>query len=120
MRQVLLAVLLASLLNLSAMAGDVDREAAMQALTQPNATLIDVRTPEEFAEGALPGAVNLETSEFSAHIAEVAPDKDAPVVLYCRSGRRAGEAQQVLESMGYRQVINAGGYGDLLPAFDAD
>jgi phage shock protein E len=41
-------------------------------------------------------------------------------VLYCRSGRRAGEAQQVLESMGYRQVINAGGYSDLLPAFDAD
>ena len=77
-------------------------------------------TPEEFAEGALPGAVNIETSEFSAHIAEVAPDKDAPVVLYCRSGRRAGEAQQVLESMGYRQVINAGGYSDLLPAFDAD
>ena len=42
----------------------------------------------------------------------MAPDKDTPVVLYCRSGRRSSIAQERLLEMGYRQVINAGGYQD--------
>ncbi|MCF7202830.1 rhodanese-like domain-containing protein [Pseudomonas oligotrophica] len=120
MRQLLLAALLSSLLSLPAAAGEAERAAAMQALEHPDATLIDVRTPEEFADGALPGALNIETADLAAQIAEVAPDKDAPVVLYCRTGRRAGEAQQLLESLGYRQVINAGGYSELAPLVDAD
>ena len=41
-------------------------------------------------------------------------------MLYCRSGRRSGLAKQSLEELGYRQVINAGAYDDLLPLLEAD
>jgi rhodanese-related sulfurtransferase len=42
------------------------------------------------------------------------PDKDAPVVVYCKSGRRASTAKQALEAQGYTNVLNAGGYDDVV------
>ena len=41
------------------------------------------------------------------------PNKDAPVIVYCKSGRRAWRAQQILQQKGYRRVLNAGGLEDL-------
>ncbi|WP_217474595.1 rhodanese-like domain-containing protein [Stutzerimonas stutzeri] len=93
--------------------GQIDRPAALSALERPDVVLLDVRTAEEYADGALPGATRIETQDLAARIASVAPDKDAPVVVYCRSGRRSSAAQDLLQDMGYRQVINAGGYDDL-------
>src|SRR5690606_21936622 len=101
---------LALTLSVSALAGDIDRPAAVQALQLPDTLLIDVRTGEEFAEGALPGAINIDWTELAASIAEVAPDKDTTVTLYCRSGRRSSLAQDELRALGYRNVINGGGY----------
>ena len=115
----LLAVLALSL-SLPAAAGDTDQAAAVQAMQQPNAVLIDVRTPEEVAEGTIPGASNIGFEEIGQRIAEVAPDKDTPIVLYCRSGRRSGIAQDSLQALGYSQVINGGGYLDLKTALDMD
>lgn len=75
---------------------------------------IDVRTPEEFGQGHLAGALNIPADRIAARIASVSPDKQAPVNLYCRSGRRAEAALQVLKKMGYTNVTNHGGYEDLL------
>ncbi|AHL76114.1 sulfurtransferase [Stutzerimonas stutzeri] len=93
--------------------GEVDQPAALMALQRADVVLLDVRTEKEYAEGALPGATRIETQYLAERITSVAPDKDAPVVLYCRSGRRSSGAQDLLRELGYSQVINAGGYQDL-------
>ena len=72
--------------------------------------LVDVRTPEEYAEGYIPTAVNIPLSE----IGENPPteDRDALIILYCRSGNRSGQAQRILEGLGYTNVHNFGGIID--------
>ena len=116
MRSLLLAtVLLAGsgpFLTAPALAGPIDHSAAKVAMNQPNAVLIDVRTSKEFAAGALPDALHIPHFRIAEGIAAVAPDKDTPIVVYCRSGRRSSIAQERRLEMGYRQVINAGGYQD--------
>lgn len=96
-----------------AIGGEIDQPAALTALQRADSVLIDVRTEQEYAEGALPGATRIESQHLAERIASVAPDKDTPVVLYCRSGRRSSAAQDRLQELGYSQVINAGGYQDL-------
>jgi phage shock protein E len=108
MRTLLLSLSLC--LPLALHAGEIDQPAALDALKQANAVLIDVRTEEEFAGGALPDATLIPHEQIALHIAAVAPDKHTPIVLYCRSGRRSGIAQDSLQALGYTQVINAGGY----------
>ena len=74
---------------------------------------IDVRSPEEFASGHVEDALLMPHGEIGTMIAESGLDKDTPIVLYCRSGRRAELARQTLEKLGYSDVTNAGGYRDL-------
>jgi rhodanese-related sulfurtransferase len=66
------------------------------------AFVLDVRAPEEFVTGHVPGAVNIPYDQVAARLAEVPKDKD--VVLYCRSGRRAGMAAEVLAANGYTRL----------------
>ena len=116
-----LIILLTGLLGLlTAHAREIDQAAAISALQQSDGLLIDVRSAEEFAEGALPGAIRIGHDDIAALIASVAPNKDRPLVLYCRSGRRSAVAQQSLQEMGYKQVINAGAYDELLPLLSHD
>lgn len=81
------------------------------------ATVIDVRSPEEFAAGHLPGAANLPIDQLEQRLGELAAlvksDQGAPIVLYCRSGKRADRAQAQLLAAGYTQVINGGGLTEL-------
>jgi phage shock protein E len=77
-------------------------------------TIIDVRTPEEFAAGHVQGALNIPYERIGTGIAAVPGiGKDSALVLYCRSGRRSGIAKNQLESLGYRRVVNAGGINSL-------
>ncbi len=69
--------------------------------------LIDVRTPEEFASGHIPGSVNIPVDSLGQRLSEVPQDK--PVVLYCRSGNRSGQAAQILDQAGYSQIYDLGG-----------
>lgn len=64
--------------------------------------LVDVREADEFAAGHVPGAVNLPLSSFKAE--QLPPPSDIPVVLMCRSGRRAGEAVTIAEAAGRSDV----------------
>lgn len=81
-------------------------------------TLIDVRTPEEFAEGHLEGAINVDVASprFADDI--LALDPTEPVVVYCRSGNRSARAQTLLEEAGIANVINAGGLNDAAQALN--
>ncbi len=76
------------------------------------ALLVDVRTPGEFNEQHLSGAVNYPLSDLSIHFKDI--DKDQPIVVYCRSGNRSGQAKKILSSQGYTRVHNAGGLGEML------
>lgn len=66
--------------------------------------VLDVRTPEEFAQGHLPGAVLIPHDQLAARLDEL--DRDRWVLVYCRSGKRATTAQGILEDAGFevRQV----------------
>ncbi len=71
------------------------------------AVVVDVRTPEEFAQGHVPGAVNLPL-EAVAQWADTLP-KDRPVYLYCRSGNRSQKAAEYLKNKGYTNLYNVEG-----------
>ena len=73
---------------------------------QPH-TLVDVRTAEEYREGAIPGAINISVQELSAKLNKI--PKDKPVIVYCRSGSRSAHAAQSLLAAGYSEVYDLGG-----------
>lgn len=77
-----------------------------------NHLLVDVRTPEEFAEGHIPGAINVPNESIADTPIEVLPDPDQEIYVYCRSGRRSKEAAQKLSAMGYTHIIEIGGIQD--------
>ncbi len=74
-----------------------------------DAVIIDVRTPEEYAEGHLEGAinVNLQSGSFDQEIA--AQPLDGAYVVYCRSGNRSAQAASIMTELGFADVTDAGG-----------
>ncbi len=75
-----------------------------------NFVLLDVRTPEEFATGHIPGALQLTNETFTKQDAEkLLKNKAQTIYVYCRSGRRSKESCQKLASFGYTNVIEIGG-----------
>jgi phage shock protein E len=81
--------------------------AEARSLVAAGALLLDVRTAEEFAEGHLPGALNVPVNELEARLAELEP-KSRPIVVYCRSGLRSARARSVLLANGWARVENLG------------
>lgn len=73
-----------------------------------DALIVDVRTTGEYASGHYPGAINIPLDSVEARLEEFG-DKNSPVVVYCRSGRRSGIAKEILTEAGYSQVFNGGG-----------
>ena len=75
-------------------------------IRQPGAVLLDVRRPDEFAQGHLPGAVNMEVTapDFAQRVAAL--DKTAPTYVYCRSGARSAKAAEQLAQAGFAHVTN--------------
>jgi len=78
--------------------------------------VLDVRTPEEFVAGHVPGAINIPHDRLAGRLAEVPRDRD--VVVYCRSGRRAVMAGEVLAGEGYNRLHHL--EGDMIGWADAD
>ena len=68
--------------------------------------IIDVRTISEWDQGHHPEAKHIEWQNIVSGVEALELNKEAPIVLYCRSGNRAGKAKNLLESAGYSQVIN--------------
>jgi phage shock protein E len=76
------------------------------------ALIVDVRTPDEFADESYPGAINIPVGNLSARMKELEP-KTKPIVVYCASGARSAMAAQMLKASGWVDVVNAGGLGDM-------
>lgn len=79
---------------------------SVKQMIQSGAKLIDVRTPAEFAQGALQGAVNVPLQTIPMSAGQFSPDET--LLLYCRSGSRSMFAKQYLERMGFTDVHNIG------------
>jgi phage shock protein E len=79
------------------------------ALKRPGTTIVDVRTPQEYAQGHLAGAVNVDVSspEFAARIATL--DPNAPYAVYCKSGNRSGVALATMAEQGFTNAYHLGG-----------
>lgn len=73
-----------------------------------NTVLIDVRTKEEYAQGHIPGSINIELDEIEK-IVDIIKDKNSHIYLYCRSGHRSGIALNKVKELGYRDLTNIGG-----------
>lgn len=75
---------------------------------------IDVRTPEEFAQGHVTGSINIPYEIIGQEISSITRDVDSDIRVYCRSGNRSGIAMNTLNGIGYANVINEGGYEDMM------
>ena len=71
--------------------------------------IIDVRSLDEVKNGIIQDAIHIEWTEIDKEIIKIDISKDQPIYLYCRSGNRSGKAAEILEKIGYTNVINAGG-----------
>ena len=79
---------------------------------EKNYIILDVRRPDEYAEGHIPGAINVSNEEIgTTEIAEL-PDKSQLILVYCRSGRRSKEASEKLVKLGYTNIVEFGGILD--------
>jgi len=80
--------------------------------TSQEAVIIDVRTVDEFNSGHLSRAERVDWQTIQVAAMEMNLNKDQPILLYCRSGSRAGKAQGLLKKMGFTNVHNLGGVSD--------
>ncbi|MDO5061698.1 MAG: rhodanese-like domain-containing protein [Peptostreptococcaceae bacterium] len=74
-----------------------------------DALLIDVRSADEYADGHIQGAVNIPHDEMESRVGEIEGYKEHPVILYCNTGNRSGQAAKVLVDNGFKVVYNAEG-----------
>lgn len=80
--------------------------------SESNYTIIDARTEEEFAEGHIVGAILIPEYEIASRAEKELPDKEALILVYCRSGRRSKIASEELVKLGYENVKEFGGIID--------
>ena len=78
-------------------------------IAQEGVAILDVRTPEEFAEGFIEGARNIDFYRDDFEIEINSLDKESSYALYCRSGKRSGQAAQMMQEAGFLSVSNLDG-----------
>lgn len=88
---------------------ELDPAGFAAAMKRPGTVVLDVRTPQEFAEGHLPGAINIDVSaaDFASRVAAL--DKSTPYAVYCRSGNRSAAALEVMKGQGFTNAYHLGG-----------
>lgn len=91
----------------------ISMEEAKEAFAQEGSyVIVDVRRADEYAQGHIPGAINIANEEIIDDDPAELSDKDQLIYVYCRSGRRSQEAAAKLAALGYSNVIECGGIMD--------
>ena len=102
-------VLLVTALSFAACAApNISGEAAHELVQKQGALLLDVRTPQEFADGHVDGALNIPVQELESKLASLPAKKDQDVVVYCRSGARSARASGILKQAGFTKIHDLG------------
>lgn len=111
--------ILMSLFSFAAFSDSVENISAESLLASDTSSwlILDVRTPEEYSQGHVPGAINVSHTEIANNLDMLLKYKNAPVVVYCRSGYRAGKAANVLVDNEFTQVKHL--EGDMLGWLEA-
>src|SRR5437763_601107 len=90
---------------------EVDTATADEMRKAPNAVLLDVREPDEYEQGAIPGSLHLARGNLESGIESRILDKSVPVIIHCASGVRSVFAAETLGELGYTDVVSvAGGF----------
>ena len=79
---------------------------------EPAAIILDVRRPDEYQAGHIPGAINIPNETIGSEALPQLPDKDQTILVYCRSGNRSKQASEKLAALGYTRVLEFGGILD--------
>ena len=79
---------------------------------ESNYMILDVRTPEEFADQHIPGAINIPNETIGTEEIPELPDKEQLILVYCRSGNRSKQASEKLAALGYTNIVEFGGIND--------
>jgi sulfur-carrier protein adenylyltransferase/sulfurtransferase len=86
-------------------------DAAARLASEPRPVLVDVRERDEYEQGFIPGAIHIARGNLESRIEANAPDRSAPVIIYCESGNRSAYAAKTLTELGYTDVASlAGGF----------
>src|SRR5579863_6075475 len=85
---------------------EVDTATAEEAIARPGTVVLDVREPDEYEQGAVPGAVHIPRGNLELNVEGRIPDKDKPVVVYCAGGHRSAFAAKTLGELGYDDVVS--------------
>jgi molybdopterin/thiamine biosynthesis adenylyltransferase/rhodanese-related sulfurtransferase len=85
--------------------------AQAEAMRDAGAVVLDVREPDEYEQGAIPGAIHIARGQLESNVENRIPDKTVPVVIHCASGVRSAFAAKTLAELGYADVVSmAGGF----------
>ena len=105
------AALLIIQVSAAADVADIKADAVLERSANKDATMVilDVRTPDEFAQGHVPGAINIPHDKLADRVDELTGAKNKDIVLYCRSGRRAGMAADTLKANGFSKLLHLEG-----------
>jgi molybdopterin/thiamine biosynthesis adenylyltransferase/rhodanese-related sulfurtransferase len=91
---------------------EIDTAEADRRRQDGRVVLLDVREPDEYDQGALPGALHIARGNLESNVESRIPDHDAPIVVYCAGGVRSAFAAKTLQELGYSDVVSmAGGFG---------
>ena len=90
----------------------ISAEEAYEMMASQEVVVVDVRTREEYDGGHIENAVLVPNESIDSEMPEALPDKEATLLIYCRSGRRSKDAAQKLLALGYQSVYDFGGVID--------
>ena len=90
----------------------ISTEEAYEMIASQEVVVVDVRTQEEYDGGHIENAVLLPNESIGSEMPEALPDKEATLLVYCRSGRRSKDAAEKLLALGYQSVYDFGGVID--------
>jgi phage shock protein E len=90
----------------------ISTEDAYEMMVSQEVVIVDVRTPEEYDGGHIPNAILVPNESIGDDMPEALPDKEATLLIYCRSGRRSKEASEKLLKLGYKSIYEFGGVID--------
>ncbi|UYW02461.1 rhodanese-like domain-containing protein [Flavobacterium agricola] len=94
----------------------MNKKEELETVLKNNAFLVDVRSAAEFAEGNVPGSVNIPLDQIEKQLSKLKQHKN--IIVFCRSGNRSGQAKTILEQNGFTDVINGGTWQQIKEAIN--